>query len=338
MGRSGPGADAPGCARVHGVGARHHVDQYLAARRRRFDAVRSLDELLGDDGVLLSPVNAAAGWLADGRMTVNDEPGMLPPDVFNTPYTNISGHPTLSLPAGITDLGIPFGLQVVGPRYRDGMLLELARRWEDAHPVAHGSRPATARGPTSCSEVVETRAACSSASSAARTMLRAIEPNTMPWKGATIHQYTCPHSPRGWKSARWSVGGGFFGRPSCSSQASPGSRISARSRSSSSGIRSSTRQKSRDSPTSKRSGCTATAAQSDSADHAVHQAADFPRERERVPATLSADALDDVPQRSRRTPSSPLALVGVQRPTGPVGVARQRVARRTERPRRSTIA
>ncbi len=119
------------------------VDHYLAARRRRFLLVRSLDALVGDDGVLLSPVNAAAGWLADGRMNDDDRPGMLPPDVFNTPYTNISGHPTLSLPAGMTDLEVPFGLQVVGPRYRDGMLLDLARRWEAAHPwprVAPGYR------------------------------------------------------------------------------------------------------------------------------------------------------------------------------------------------------
>ncbi|MFL6181376.1 MAG: amidase [Actinomycetes bacterium] len=119
------------------------LDQYLAARRRRFDAVRALDELLGDDGVLLSPVNGAAGWLADGRMKESDEQGMLPPDVFNTPYTNISGHPTLSLPAGVTDIGVPFGLQVIAPRYRDGTLLDLARRWENAHPwprVAPGYR------------------------------------------------------------------------------------------------------------------------------------------------------------------------------------------------------
>jgi Asp-tRNA(Asn)/Glu-tRNA(Gln) amidotransferase A subunit family amidase len=119
------------------------LDQYLAARRRRFDAVRALDALLGDEGVLLSPVNAAAGWFADGRMTPTDAPGMLPPEVFNTPYTNISGHPTLSVPSGITDIGVPFGLQVIAPRYRDGMLLELARRWEDSHPwpqVAPGYR------------------------------------------------------------------------------------------------------------------------------------------------------------------------------------------------------
>ncbi len=122
-------------------GLRIDVDQYLAARRRRFLLVRSLDALLGDDGVLLSPVNAAAGWLADGRMGTDDEPGMLPPDVFNTPYTNISGHPTLSLPAGMTDLGIPFGLQVAGPRYRDGMLLDLARQVGGGSSRGHGWRP-----------------------------------------------------------------------------------------------------------------------------------------------------------------------------------------------------
>jgi Asp-tRNA(Asn)/Glu-tRNA(Gln) amidotransferase A subunit family amidase len=119
------------------------LDGYLAARRRRFDLVRSMDALLGEDAILLSPVNAAAGWLADGRMTPDAEPGMLPPDVFNTPYTNISGHPTLSLPAGMTSIGVPFGLQVVGPRYRDGMLLALAKQWEDAYPwprVAPGYR------------------------------------------------------------------------------------------------------------------------------------------------------------------------------------------------------
>ena len=133
----------PGARGFMEWGLRVDLPQYLAARRRRFDAVRALDELLGDDGVLLTPVNAASGWLADGRLRSDDQPGMLPPEVFNTPFTNISGHPTLSLPAGVTSIGVPFGLQVIGPRYRDGMLLELARQWQDAHPwplVAPGYR------------------------------------------------------------------------------------------------------------------------------------------------------------------------------------------------------
>ncbi len=67
-------------------------------------------------------------------MTEADEPGMLPPDAFNTAVQNITGHPAVSLPAGRSGNGVPFGLQVTGPRYRDGLLLDLARLWEAQHP------------------------------------------------------------------------------------------------------------------------------------------------------------------------------------------------------------
>jgi Asp-tRNA(Asn)/Glu-tRNA(Gln) amidotransferase A subunit family amidase len=110
------------------------VDTYLAARRRRFAYVRELDELLGRDAVILSPTVASTGFLADGRLTPQDEPGMLPGEVFNTELANITGHPAISLPAGISPNGVPFGLQVIAPRFRDGMLLELAALWEDRRP------------------------------------------------------------------------------------------------------------------------------------------------------------------------------------------------------------
>jgi Asp-tRNA(Asn)/Glu-tRNA(Gln) amidotransferase A subunit family amidase len=109
------------------------VGEYLAARRRRFEYVKDLDELLGEDTVILSPTVAASGFLADGRLTPQDEPGMLPGEVFNTEIANLTGHPAISLPAGISPNGVPFGLQVMAPRFRDGMLLELAATWEERH-------------------------------------------------------------------------------------------------------------------------------------------------------------------------------------------------------------
>jgi Asp-tRNA(Asn)/Glu-tRNA(Gln) amidotransferase A subunit family amidase len=107
------------------------IDDYLAARRRRFEYVRLLDELLGDDAVILSPTVSATGFLADGRLTPQDELGSLPSDVYNTELTNITGHPAISLPAGLSSNGIPFGLQVTAPRFRDGWLLALAAKWEE---------------------------------------------------------------------------------------------------------------------------------------------------------------------------------------------------------------
>ena len=120
------------------------IDDYIAARRRRFDYVRDLDELLGPDGIVLTPTVAASGFLADGRLTPEDDPGTVPNDVYNTGTTNITGHPSISLPAGICRNGVPFGLQVTGPRFRDGILLELAQAWEERHAwplVAAGYDP-----------------------------------------------------------------------------------------------------------------------------------------------------------------------------------------------------
>jgi hypothetical protein len=45
----------PGARWFMEEGLRVTLDGYLAARRRRFGYVRELDELLGEDGIVLSP-------------------------------------------------------------------------------------------------------------------------------------------------------------------------------------------------------------------------------------------------------------------------------------------
>jgi Asp-tRNA(Asn)/Glu-tRNA(Gln) amidotransferase A subunit family amidase len=120
------------------------LDDYLDARRRRFGYVRELDKMLAGDGVVLSPTIAAQGWLAEGRLSTRDQVGPLPGDVYNTSLQNMTGHPALSLPAGRLPNGLPFGLQVTGPRFRDHLLLVLADSWEEARPwprAAEGYEP-----------------------------------------------------------------------------------------------------------------------------------------------------------------------------------------------------
>jgi Asp-tRNA(Asn)/Glu-tRNA(Gln) amidotransferase A subunit family amidase len=112
------------------------IDDYLAARRRRFEYAREFDVLLGTDAVILSPTVAAPGFLADGRLSPHDEPGMVPDDVYNTNIANITGHPAISIPAGHCQNGVPFGLQVTAPRFRDELLLDVAEAWEGSHPWA----------------------------------------------------------------------------------------------------------------------------------------------------------------------------------------------------------
>jgi Asp-tRNA(Asn)/Glu-tRNA(Gln) amidotransferase A subunit family amidase len=124
-------------------GLRTTIEEYLAARRRRFDYVRELDELLGQDAVIATPTLASEGWLAEGRMPGADELGV-PAEVYNTAVQNITGHPAISLPAGRSPNGVPFGLQVTAPRFRDDLLLDLAEAWERARPwprAAEGYEP-----------------------------------------------------------------------------------------------------------------------------------------------------------------------------------------------------
>ncbi len=110
------------------------VDAYLAARRRRYGFVRRLDELLAPSTLLLTPTVAVEGWLADGRLAPDAEPGSLPPEAFSTAVQNVTGHPAITLPAGRSANGLPFGLQVTGPRHADRLLLEVAGAWEAAYP------------------------------------------------------------------------------------------------------------------------------------------------------------------------------------------------------------
>ena len=45
----------------------------------------------------------------------------------------MTGHPAISVPAGVTADGVPFGLEITAPRFRDGMALAVAEAWERSH-------------------------------------------------------------------------------------------------------------------------------------------------------------------------------------------------------------
>jgi Asp-tRNA(Asn)/Glu-tRNA(Gln) amidotransferase A subunit family amidase len=115
-------------------------EKYMAARRRRFDHARDLDLLLGEDAVLLTPTMCVEGFGPEGSGPEQREQA----DAYNSGETNITGHPSLSVPAGLSPNGIPFGLQITGPRFRDDLVLNLGEAWEAANPwplVAPGYEP-----------------------------------------------------------------------------------------------------------------------------------------------------------------------------------------------------
>lgn len=126
-------------------GASVTMSQYLAATRRRHDASARFDDLLDPGTVLVVPTANVQSWMADGP--VWDRAGSVTGDPaigLNTPELNYTGHPCVSVPLGLDEAGVPFGLQVVAPRFADGLALGLAAVLERVRPwplVAPGYVP-----------------------------------------------------------------------------------------------------------------------------------------------------------------------------------------------------
>ena len=109
-----------------------------------YDTCAIYDRLLGDDTVLITPTANAESWAPEGPLPTTVA-GVTDPGIcVNTTEFNTTGHPVVSVPIGRDSAGVPFGLQIVAPRWRDGMCLALAEVIEQAAPWLR-SRRATSR-------------------------------------------------------------------------------------------------------------------------------------------------------------------------------------------------
>ncbi len=86
--------------------------------------------------LLFSPTTATTAIPAEGTipLRIAGKPvgpfGALP---FTYPF-NLTGNPAISVPAGLSDEGLPIGLQIAGRRFADLLLLQIAHRYEAANP------------------------------------------------------------------------------------------------------------------------------------------------------------------------------------------------------------
>lgn len=114
-------------------GLRTTTGDYIAARRRRYSYSAVLDRQLAEGAVLVSPTVTVEGLGIAGSMPGRDRAGTRL-GAFNTMLPNLTGHPAISLPAGVLPNGLPFGLQLIARRGEDEFLIALARAWERARP------------------------------------------------------------------------------------------------------------------------------------------------------------------------------------------------------------
>jgi aspartyl-tRNA(Asn)/glutamyl-tRNA(Gln) amidotransferase subunit A len=124
------------------VGSRISLLDYLAAQQRRDDLGRRSSLFLADWDVLLTPTLPIPAFGA-GRNVPEDSglEGWSSWTPFTYPF-NLTQQPAATVPCGFTRSGLPIGLQIVGPRHGDALVLRVARAYESAYPQPTIASPA----------------------------------------------------------------------------------------------------------------------------------------------------------------------------------------------------
>jgi aspartyl-tRNA(Asn)/glutamyl-tRNA(Gln) amidotransferase subunit A len=94
--------------------------------------------------LLLTPTTPVVSWPLDqlGPALIGGQPAGPRGHAGYTPLVNYCQAPACSVPAGLVD-GLPIGLQIVGPRYADARVLQMAAQVERLL----GRRPTPRTGP-----------------------------------------------------------------------------------------------------------------------------------------------------------------------------------------------
>jgi aspartyl-tRNA(Asn)/glutamyl-tRNA(Gln) amidotransferase subunit A len=112
------------------------IPSLVSGKRRRQRLQDEMAELFADIDVLLTPTTAVPAFAAEGPPP-SEIDGRTVDGAQSVPFTmlaNLCWNPACSVPAGVSREGLPVGLQIVGRRHRDDVVLRLARCFEQAQP------------------------------------------------------------------------------------------------------------------------------------------------------------------------------------------------------------
>jgi len=114
---------------TYALSAGYYDAYYLKALKVRTLIKRDFDEAFQSFDVLVTPTSPTAAFRF-GEKT-EDPLQMYLSDIF-TISCNLAGLPGISLPCGLTDSGLPIGLQILGRPFDEGTILKVAYAYEQA--------------------------------------------------------------------------------------------------------------------------------------------------------------------------------------------------------------
>jgi aspartyl-tRNA(Asn)/glutamyl-tRNA(Gln) amidotransferase subunit A len=124
----------PGLAEISAEGARLSAVDYLRATSRRMSLGQAMGRFHLDHDLLLTPTVPIPAFEAGREVP---EGWHAPRWATWTPFTypfNMTQQPAASVPCGFTSAGLPIGLQVVGPRHADDIVMAACNVFEQAQP------------------------------------------------------------------------------------------------------------------------------------------------------------------------------------------------------------
>jgi aspartyl-tRNA(Asn)/glutamyl-tRNA(Gln) amidotransferase subunit A len=117
------------------LGAQLSGQQIQQLRQRRDELGSHMRQFMRRYDLLITPSVATPAFEARPA-------GMVPIDPFSllgwTPFSypfNLTQQPAITVPCGLTQAGLPMGLQIVGPMFGDALVLRVARAYESVMSV-----------------------------------------------------------------------------------------------------------------------------------------------------------------------------------------------------------
>jgi aspartyl-tRNA(Asn)/glutamyl-tRNA(Gln) amidotransferase subunit A len=137
----------PGLREIAEDGRQIALLDYLKAGRERAALGRAMRLFHETYDLLLTPSLPITAFTA-GQEMPDGHPGSRWFDwaPFSNPF-NLSQQPAISVPCGLSEEGLPVGLQIVGPMHDDAIVLRAARAFERARPWHMPSEPHATAGP-----------------------------------------------------------------------------------------------------------------------------------------------------------------------------------------------
>jgi aspartyl-tRNA(Asn)/glutamyl-tRNA(Gln) amidotransferase subunit A len=125
----------PGLIEIANEGAEYSLLQYLEAVGRRSELAIHMGRFHAEYDLLLTPAVPLPAFESGREVPAGSThrrwTGWTP---FTYPF-NLTQQPALSVPCGFTSAGLPVGLQIVGAKHEDALVLRAAHAYQTANPL-----------------------------------------------------------------------------------------------------------------------------------------------------------------------------------------------------------